>query len=77
MQKFYYNPYQNETSQNSLKKLHDLAEKLNCKMNHLALAWAIKFNYLSTALIGARNSEQLIDNLKSLEVIDKLTPEIE
>lgn len=38
-------------------------------MNHLALAWAIKFSYLSTALIGARNSEQLIDNLKSIEII--------
>lgn len=46
-------------------------------MNHLALAWAIKFSYLSSALIGARNSEQLEDNLKALEVIKELTPEVE
>lgn len=77
MKNCYYDPYSNEESQNSLKKLHDFADKLGCKMNHLALAWVIKFPYLSTALIGARNSDQLIDNLKSIEIVEKLTPEIE
>jgi aryl-alcohol dehydrogenase-like predicted oxidoreductase len=43
----------------------------------LALAWVIKFKSTSTALVGARNVVQLEDSLKSLEVVAKLTPEVE
>ena len=46
-------------------------------MAQLAIAWCMKFKYLSTALTGARNVKQLEDNIKSLEVYKKLTNEIE
>lgn len=37
----------------------------------------MKFKYVSTAILGARNVKQLEENVKALEVIPKLTPEIE
>ena len=43
----------------------------------MAIAWVAKYQFTSTTLLGARNVEQLTNNLKALEVISKLTPEIE
>ncbi|KAH8111866.1 voltage-gated potassium channel beta-2 subunit [Phellopilus nigrolimitatus] len=58
-------------------KLIELAEKeLNCKVAHLALAWVAKKPSTSTIILGASRPEQVIDNLKALEVIPKLTPEL-
>ena len=47
------------------------------KLHHLALAWALKFKYANSMIIGARNADQLEDTLKSLELMQKITPEIE
>lgn len=51
--------------------------ELGCKVAHLALAWVAKKPYTSTVILGASRPEQVVDNLKALEVIPKLTPEIE
>jgi aryl-alcohol dehydrogenase-like predicted oxidoreductase len=61
-----------------LRELRDLAQKeLDCDLSALALAWVVKYKHTSTALIGARNMDQLNKNLKAIEVYKKLTPEIE
>jgi len=57
--------------------LNDLAEKeLGCKVSHLALAWVAKQPQTSTVILGASRPEQIIDNLKALEVLPRLTPAI-
>jgi aryl-alcohol dehydrogenase-like predicted oxidoreductase len=62
----------------NVKDLSDFAEKeLDCKITHLALAWVIKYQHVDSALIGARNAAQLEDSLKALDVLEKLTPELE
>lgn len=67
-----------EKVNDSLRGLKEIAEKeLGCELMHLAVAWVLGFRYTSTALIGARNSEQLLQLLKCMEVVDKLTPELE
>ena len=71
----FYSPFAVEKTINSLKELSRLAEAEGFKLHHLALAWAIKFVHLDSALIGARTVAQLEDNLKAFEVLDKLTPE--
>jgi aryl-alcohol dehydrogenase-like predicted oxidoreductase len=43
----------------------------------LAIAWTIKYPHVDSGLIGARTVAQLEDSLKSLEVLEKLTPELE
>jgi len=57
--------------------LNDLAEKeLGCKVAHLALAWVAQQPQTSTVILGASRPEQVLDNLKALEVIPKLTPAV-
>ncbi|KAG6380552.1 NADP-dependent oxidoreductase domain-containing protein [Boletus reticuloceps] len=60
-----------------VKELSALAEQeLGCSVTHLALAWVAKNPNTSTVILGASRPEQVVDNLKALEVIPKLTPEI-
>ncbi len=59
-----------------LKKLVALAEKLGASMASLAIAWTIKNPNVSTAILGATKKEQLYDNLKALETLNKLSPEV-
>ncbi|KXN66300.1 Aldo/keto reductase [Conidiobolus coronatus NRRL 28638] len=49
---------------------------LCCTLAQLSIAWCIKNHNVSTTMIGASKIEQLEDNLKSLQFVDKLTPEI-
>lgn len=42
----------------------------------LALAWIARNPNTSTVILGASKPEQVVENLKALDVIPKLTPEI-
>jgi len=60
-----------------VQQLTQLAEtELGCSVTHLALAWVAKNPNTSTVIFGASKPEQVLDNLKALQVIPKLTPEI-
>ncbi|KAK3329223.1 NADP-dependent oxidoreductase domain-containing protein [Apodospora peruviana] len=59
-----------------VRKLTAIAERLGSKPTHLALAWAAKNPNVSTVILGASKVEQVVDNLKALDLVDKLTPEI-
>lgn len=59
-----------------VRKLTKIAERLGATATHLSLAWAAKNPNVSTVILGATKIEQVLDNLKALDVIDKLTPEI-
>ena len=59
-----------------LRKLNALAQKLEVSLASLAIAWCIKNPHVSTAILGATKKEQMYDNLKALEVINKLTPDV-
>ena len=60
-----------------LIKLQKFAkEKLDCSLTQLSIAWVIKNKDVSTAILGAMKPEQMVENLKSLEVAKKLTKEI-
>ena len=50
--------------------------ELGCNTAQLALAWVARFPSTSTVILGASKPEQVLDNLKALEVIPKLTPEV-
>jgi voltage-dependent potassium channel beta subunit len=60
-----------------VKELTVLAEKeLGTTVSALALAWVAKNPNTSTVILGASKPEQILENLKAIEVIPKLTPEI-
>ncbi|KAK0523589.1 hypothetical protein OC834_004310 [Tilletia horrida] len=61
-----------------VRELTKLAESaLGTSVTVLALAWAAKNPHVSTVILGATKPEQLHENLKALDFVDKITPEIE
>lgn len=59
-----------------VKKLSDLANKLEVSLASLAIAWTIKNPNVTTAILGATKKEQLHENLKALETLPKLTADV-
>lgn len=59
-----------------VRKLSELAAKLGVSTASLSIAWCIKNPHVTTAILGATKKSQLLDNLKSLEVVSMLTPEV-
>jgi hypothetical protein len=49
---------------------------LNTTPQALALAWVARNSNTSTVILGASSADQLRENLKAVEVLPKLTPEI-
>ncbi|KAG5644969.1 hypothetical protein DXG03_007341 [Asterophora parasitica] len=59
-----------------VRELTRIAEELQTTTSALALAWVARNPNTSTVILGASSPQQVLDNLKALEVIPKLTPEI-
>ncbi|KAL3663670.1 Voltage-gated potassium channel subunit beta-2 [Phytophthora oleae] len=57
-------------------KLKPLCEKLDISMLELALAWCVNNENVSTVMIGAKTLPQLEQNLKALQSVGKITPDI-
>lgn len=53
-----------------------LSDKLGFKLSQLALAWCLKNENVSSVITGASRSEQVVDNVESLKLLPKLTPEV-
>ena len=65
--------------QDRIKKVQQLgaiAKVLKVSTASLSIAWCIKNPQVSTAILGATNKAQLIDNLTALDTAALLTPEI-
>ena len=45
-------------------------------MAQLALAWCLKYPHVSTVITGASRASQVHENMKALEVVEKLTGEV-
>ncbi|MBN8832879.1 MAG: alcohol dehydrogenase [Niastella sp. SCN 39-18] len=59
-----------------VKKISDLAKKLNISTAALSIAWCLKNPNVSTAILGATKKQQLIENLRSLDVLPLLDDEV-
>ena len=60
-----------------LRALGDAAKEFGCTQSQLALAWCLVNKDVSTCITGASRAEQMVENLKALEVAKRWTPEIE
>ncbi|MDP2776456.1 MAG: aldo/keto reductase, partial [Anaerolineales bacterium] len=56
--------------------LEPIANELGCTLSQLALAWCLKTPFVSTVITGASRVEQVHENMKASDVVDKITPEI-
>jgi voltage-dependent potassium channel beta subunit len=59
-----------------VKRLVPIAADLGISMAQTALAWCLKNPNVSTVITGASRVEQVKENLKALDVVDKLTLEV-
>ncbi len=59
-----------------VRKLTELADELNISLTHLSIAWCLKNPNVSTVILGASRLSQLEGNLKALDVVAQLTPEV-
>ncbi len=59
-----------------VKKLSELASKLGMATAALSIAWCIKNPNVTTAILGATKKQQLLENLKAIEEMGKLTPDV-
>jgi voltage-dependent potassium channel beta subunit len=57
-------------------KLEGVAKDLGCTLAQLALAWCVRNPRVSTVITGATRTEQIVENMKALDVVPKLTPEL-
>lgn len=55
-----------------VKKLGDYATELGISTASLSIAWCLKNPHVTTAILGASKKEQLLDNLKALEIVSLL-----
>ena len=63
-------------NQEKVQALHNLASDLGVSLTSMSLAWCLKNPNVSSVILGATKTHQLAENLKSLEVLPKLTTEL-
>lgn len=59
-----------------VKKLEPVADDLGCTLAQMAIAWCLKNPNVSTVITGASRVAQVRENLKALDVVAKLTPDV-
>jgi voltage-dependent potassium channel beta subunit len=59
-----------------VQRLTGLAQRLDCSLAALAIAWCISNKNVTSAIVGATKKEQLLENFKALDVLPKLTPAV-
>ncbi len=59
-----------------VKLLASIALQLNCTLAQLAIAWCLANGNVSTVITGASKASQVTENMKALDVLQNLTPEI-
>lgn len=57
-------------------KLASVAEIIGCTTAQLALAWCLLNPNVSTVITGASKPDQVRENMKAIEVVDKLIPDV-
>jgi voltage-dependent potassium channel beta subunit len=59
-----------------VRDLARVAKELDCTTAQLALAWCLKNPHVSTVITGASKKEQVVENMKALEVVPRLGDDV-
>ena len=59
-----------------VKALALIAADLGVNLAQMSLAWCLKNPHVSTVITGASRVEQVHENMKAIDVVEKLTPEV-
>jgi len=59
-----------------VKALQPLAEQMGATLAQFSLAWCLQNPYVSTVMTGASRIEQVHENMKAIEFVDRYTPDL-
>ncbi len=59
-----------------VRALQPLAEEIGATLAQMAIAWCLKNPNVSTVITGASRASQVHENMKALDVVEKLTPDV-
>ncbi|PKN98729.1 MAG: aldo/keto reductase [Chloroflexi bacterium HGW-Chloroflexi-4] len=59
-----------------VKQLGKLAEEIGITLPKMAIAWCLKNPNVSTVITGASRVTQMHENMKAMDVVDHLTPDV-
>lgn len=65
-----------KTDIEKVAKLKPLADRLGVTQSQLSLAWCLKNPNISSVITGASRPEQIVENVKCLQILHLLTPEV-
>jgi voltage-dependent potassium channel beta subunit len=65
-----------EAKVQKVRTLSSMASDLGGSMAQLAIAWAARHPHVSTVITGASRTEQITENMKAIELLDKLTDSV-
>jgi voltage-dependent potassium channel beta subunit len=55
-----------------VKQLQPIAAELGCTMGQFAIAWCLRNSNVSTVITGASRPQQVTENMKAIDVADKI-----
>ena len=70
------------TDETAIQRIHQvgqlipIAKEIGATMAQMALAWTLKNPHISTTITGASRPEQVVENMKAIDFVEKLTPDI-
>jgi voltage-dependent potassium channel beta subunit len=70
------NTLTDEMSNKKVAEVKKIADDLDVSLAQFSLAWCTKNPHVSTVITGASSADQVRENMKALDVIPLLTPEI-
>jgi aryl-alcohol dehydrogenase-like predicted oxidoreductase len=59
-----------------VNRLSSIAQEVGCTTPQLALAYCLQNKQVSSLLFGARKVAQVDDNLRTLEILPRVTPDV-
>ena len=65
-----------ESNLRRIQALGKIADSLGVPLSRMSLAWCLTNPNVSSVIMGASKASQLEDNLKAMEVLPMLTPDV-
>jgi aryl-alcohol dehydrogenase-like predicted oxidoreductase len=59
-----------------VRELGAIAQRLGVTTSQLAIAWCASNPHVSTVILGASTTDQVLENLGALDALEQLTPEV-
>jgi voltage-dependent potassium channel beta subunit len=66
----------NQDAISKIKKLQVIANEIGVSLAQMSIAWCLKNPNVSTVITGASRVEQVHENMKAVQALEKLTPEV-